>query len=222
MVKGLEDDLNLLLEQLAVGIGILHRRAEGLDFPCVVAAPNPEDCASFGQNVGHSEVLGQTQWVPHWSNVEPAAYAQAFRHMRQMHGEHQDVGNAFIAFMLEMMLGEPKRVEAQRIHRLGDSLRLLEHGSQLLIGVAALVSGRRILAHVGEIDMTGINGNELGDHFSLPLSSRTFHRAQFATTPGTARGLASPGTQGLFPYIWRWRPPSRLFSKPLAVRKLAL
>src|SRR5215510_13527538 len=110
MVKGLEDDLNLLFEQLAVGIGILHRRAERLDLAGVVTAPNPEDGTAFGQDVSHSEVLGQTQWVPHWRNVESAADAQAFRYMRQMHRQHQDVGYAFITFMLKMVLGEPECV----------------------------------------------------------------------------------------------------------------
>ena len=128
VVKGLEDDLNLLLEQLAVGIGILHRRSEGLDLAGVIAAPHPEDRSSLGQNVGHREVLGQTQRVPHRRDVESAADAQALRHMRQMHRQHQDVGYALVAFMLEMVLGEPERVEPQRIHLLGDGLGLLEHG----------------------------------------------------------------------------------------------
>ena len=46
-----------------------------------------------------------------------------------MHGQHQDVGDALVAFVLEMVLGEPERVEAQRIHLLGDGLCLLEHAS---------------------------------------------------------------------------------------------
>jgi hypothetical protein len=108
--------------------------------------------------------------MPHGRNVESTADAQALRHMRQMHREHQDVRYAFITFMLEMVLGEPKGIEPQRIHRLRNGLRLLEHGSQLLIGVAALVGGCRILTHVGEIDVTGIDCNELGDHyFALSL-----------------------------------------------------
>ena len=164
LVEGLEDDLNLLLEQLAVGIGVLHRRAEGLHLACVIAAAHPEYRSSFGQDVGHREVLGQSQRVPHRRNVKSAADAQALRQVRQVHRQHEDVGYAFVAFVLEMVLGEPERVEPQRIHLLGDGFGLLEHGGQLLIGVAALVGGRRVLSHVGEIDVARVDGNELGDH----------------------------------------------------------
>jgi hypothetical protein len=133
LVEGLEDDLNLLLEQLAVGIGILHRRAEALDLARVITAPNPEDRAPLGQDVGYGEVLGQTERVPHRRNIEATTGAQALRHLRQMYRQHQDVGYAFVAFMLEMVLGEPERVEAQRIHRLGDGLGLVENRGQLFI-----------------------------------------------------------------------------------------
>src|SRR5205823_12218786 len=40
VVEGLEDDLDLLLEQFAVGRLIEQRRAEGLDLARVIAAPN--------------------------------------------------------------------------------------------------------------------------------------------------------------------------------------
>ena len=33
------------------------------------------------------------------------------------------IGYALVAFMLEMVLGEPERVEPQRIHLLGDGVR---------------------------------------------------------------------------------------------------
>ena len=61
VVEGLHDDLDLLLEQLAVGVGVEHRRAEGLDLAGVVAAADAEDGAALGQDVGGGEVLGQAQ-----------------------------------------------------------------------------------------------------------------------------------------------------------------
>ena len=164
LVEGLEDDLNLLLEQLAIGIGVPHRRTEGLDLARVIATPDPEYRSSFGQDVGHSEILGQAQGMPHRGNVKFAADAQPLRHMRQVHCQHQDIGYAFIALVLEMVLGEPECVEAQRIHLLGDGLRLLEHGGQLFIGISALVGRRRVLTHVRKINVARVDGNKLGNH----------------------------------------------------------
>ena len=73
------------------------------------------------------EVLRQAQRMPHRRDVEAAADPQPLRHMRQVHRQHQDVGHALVALVLEVVLGQPERVEAQRVHLLGDGLRLLEH-----------------------------------------------------------------------------------------------
>src|SRR5262249_47480127 len=109
--------------------------------------------------------------------------------MRQMYRKHQDVWYALVAFVLEVVFGEPERVEPQRIHLLRDGLRLFEQGGSLFIRVTLLVGGRQVLPHVGEINMAGIDGYELGDHFIPPVSLRARFRSQFATSRRTARGL---------------------------------
>src|SRR5262249_9624556 len=52
LIEGFEDDLHLLLEQFAIGIAVLHRGAEGLDFPRVIAAADAEYRAPLGENIG--------------------------------------------------------------------------------------------------------------------------------------------------------------------------
>ena len=73
LVERLEDDLDLLLEQLAVGVLVEHRRAERLDLAGVVAAPDAEDDPAVGQQVDGGVVLGQPERVPHRRDVEAAA-----------------------------------------------------------------------------------------------------------------------------------------------------
>src|SRR5262249_55123882 len=49
LVERLEDDLDLLLEQLPVGVLVDDRRAERLDLTAVVTAPDAEDDPAAGQ-----------------------------------------------------------------------------------------------------------------------------------------------------------------------------
>ena len=73
LVKRLENDLDLLLEQLATGFLVQHRRAEGLDLAGMVAAADAEDRPAAGQDVGGRKVLGQAQRMPHRRDVEGPA-----------------------------------------------------------------------------------------------------------------------------------------------------
>ena len=52
------------------------------------------------------------------------------RHVRQVHRHHQDVGDALVAFMLEVVFGHPERVVAQAVHQLRHGLRLIEDGTR--------------------------------------------------------------------------------------------
>jgi hypothetical protein len=72
-LEGLEQDFDPLLEHLAVGVLVQQRRAEGLDLPGVVAAPDAEDDTPAGQDVGHRIILGEVQRMPHRHDVEAAA-----------------------------------------------------------------------------------------------------------------------------------------------------
>jgi hypothetical protein len=160
----LEDDLDLLLEQLAVGLLVLHRRAEGLHLARVIAAADAEHRAALRQDVGDGVVLGQPQRVPHRRDVEAATDAQLLRRMRQMHRHHQQVRDALVAFVLEVVLGQPQRVPAHGVHPARHRFGLLEDRGELLVGIAPLVGRRRVLAHVAEVDMPGIDRRELVDH----------------------------------------------------------
>ena len=59
LVERLEDQLHLLLEQLAVGVLVEHGRSERLHLAGVVATADAEHDATVGQPVGGGIVLGQ-------------------------------------------------------------------------------------------------------------------------------------------------------------------
>ena len=164
LVERPEDDLDLLLEQLAVGLGVEHRGAEGLDLAGVVAAAHAEDHPAARQDVGGGEVLGQAQGVPHRRDVERAADADPRRHVGQMHRRHEDVRQALVPLVLEMVLGQPDRVIAEVVHGPRHGLRLLEDRREVLVGIAPLVGRRGALPHVGQIHVAGVHRGELVDH----------------------------------------------------------
>jgi hypothetical protein len=164
LVEGLHDDVDLLLEDLPVGLGVEHGTAQRLDLARVVAAAHAEDHAPAREDVGHGEVLGQPERVPHGRDVEAAPEAQPLGHVSQVHGVHQDVGDDLVALVLEVVLGQPQRVVAQVIHGPGQGVGLLEHRGQVLIGVPALVGRGGVLAEVSQIHVSGVERRELGDH----------------------------------------------------------
>ncbi len=155
VVERLEDDVDLLLEQLAVRGLVEQRRAEGLDFTRVVAAADAEGDAPAGQDVRHRVVLGQPQRMPHRRDVEAAADIETPGEVGEVQRHHHDVGDALVAFALEMMLGHPEGVVAETVHELRHALRLVEDGGELLVRIAPLVGGRRVLAHVAKVDVAG-------------------------------------------------------------------
>src|SRR5712691_10205889 len=73
LVEALEQQLELLLEQLAIGLGVDERRAESFHLPRVIAAADAHDDAPIGHDVGHGVVLGQADRMPHREDVEGAA-----------------------------------------------------------------------------------------------------------------------------------------------------
>ena len=167
-VERLEDDVDLLLEQLAVGRLIEQRRAEGLHLARVIAAAHAEYDAAAAQDVRHRVVLGEAQRMPHRRDVEAAADLQALGDVRQMQRHHQHVGDALIAFGLEVMLRHPECVVAHAVHQLGHRLGLGERGGELLVRIAAVVDRDAAVAHVLDIDMAGERTVEFGDHWIIP------------------------------------------------------
>src|ERR1700730_18265452 len=118
--------------------------------------------------------------------------------MGKMHRQHQVVGDALVAFMLEMVLREPQGVEAERVHLLGDALGLLEHARQMLVRITPLVGRSGVLSPVGKIDVARIHRGEFRDHDrppvasagqSEPISHSWPHRARVPDpVPGSASG----------------------------------
>ena len=164
LAERLHDDVDLLLEQLAVGFGVQHRCPERLHLACVVAAADTEDRAALGQDVGRREVFGQPQRMPHGRDVEAAADLQARGEMREVDGGHQEVRDDLIALVLEVVLGQPERPVAVLVHAARDRLGLVEDGREVRVRVAALVRGRRRLSHVPQIDVARVDVGELRDH----------------------------------------------------------
>ena len=198
VVERLEDDVDLLLEHLPIERLIHHDAAEGLDLPGVISAPDPEDHAAVGEDVGGRVVLGETQRVPHRADVEAAADPQAFRHVREVHCHHQDVRDALVAFVLEVVLGEPEGVEAEPVHALRNRLGLGEHRHEVLVRVTAFVRRSRILAHVAQIDMARVERRKLGDHRDPPwiLRVAVVTGATAALAPERIMRAWSPRTPG--------------------------
>ena len=170
LVERLEDDLDLLLEQLAVRRLVGERRPERLDLAGVIPAAHPEGDPALGEDVGGGEVLRQAQGVPHGRDVEAAAEAQPPGEMGQMHRGHEHVGDALVALVLEVVLGHPEGVVAGPIHQLGDGLSLVEDGDQLVVGEPARVDRRARVADVVHVDVAGKQTVELGNHARLPLA----------------------------------------------------
>ena len=156
LIESLEDDLDLLLEQLAVGGLVDQRRTKTFHLAGMVPASHAKYDAAMGKNVRHRVVLGQTQRMPHRCDVEAAADAQVLREMRQVQRHQQHIGNALGAFGLEVMLRHPVSAVAQAVHQLRHFFRFAQGGGQLFVRVAAIVDRRAAVADVLQVDMAGI------------------------------------------------------------------
>jgi hypothetical protein len=73
LVERLEDQLHLLLEQLAVGVLVEHGRPERLHLAGVVATADTEHDPTVGQPVDGGVILGQPERMPHRCDVEATA-----------------------------------------------------------------------------------------------------------------------------------------------------
>ena len=170
LAKGLDQHLYLLLEQLPVGVAVQHGGGEGFDFAGVVAAAHAEDDPPAGEDVGHGVVLGQTQGVPHGGDVEAAAVLEPPGVGGQVEAEHQQVGDALVAFGLEVVFGHPELVVAQAFQVLGEVQGPVEGGGQALVGVAAVVGRGAVEAEVVVHDVAGIGSAKTAKHRLVPLS----------------------------------------------------
>ena len=169
LIEGLHDDLDLLLEHLAVGVVVRvgAGNAEGVHLPGVVAPANAENHPSVGQYVCRGVIFGQPQRVPHGIDVETTAEFQVLGYMGQVHVEEQQVGNHLIALMLEVVLRGPETVVVQVVHHFDDLLHPVEDRAQMVVIKSALVDGSRPQAKVSEIDVSGVQASKVLDHDSF-------------------------------------------------------
>ena len=77
-IKCLNDDFQLFLEHLSVGISIQHRHRESFYLTRVVTSPNAECESPIAEIVNDSLVFGQPDGVPIQYYVESATYSYSF------------------------------------------------------------------------------------------------------------------------------------------------
>ena len=163
-VEALQQELKLLLEVFAVGLGIEERCAEGFDLATVIAAADAHDHTAVRHDVGHRVVFGQPDGMPHRQDVEGAAELQALGLGGEPQAELHQIGQAFVALALEVVLGRPQRVVAEIIHEPRHFARRFKDLAQALVGIAALVGGRSLETDIVELDLADIDNVESLDH----------------------------------------------------------
>ena len=164
LVEALQQQLEPFLEDFAVGFGIEQWPAEALDLARVVAAPDPHDDAAVGHDVGHRIVFREPHRVPHRQDVETAAEFELLRLRREPQPPLDQIGDALIAFVLEMVLGGPEAVIAQFVHDPGDPARGLEHLGEPLVRIAPVVGRGAVEPDIVKLDLSDIERMKPLDH----------------------------------------------------------
>ena len=93
--------------------------------------------------------------MPHRCDVEATADVNTLSHMGQMHGHHQHIGNALVAFGLKVMLSHPEGRVPQTVHELCHGLGFAKDCRQMFIGKAAVIHGCAAVAHLVHINVSG-------------------------------------------------------------------
>src|SRR5262245_1511206 len=190
LVERLEDDLELLLEKLAVRLGVEHGVAEALDLARVIAATHAEDQPAVGQDVRGRVVLGQPNRMPGRDDVEAAADLDPLGVVGDVHGQERNVGDALVAFVLEVVLGEPYGLVPERVHRLRELEGRVERLDHPLVRVAPVVGRRPLVTAVLQLDVSDVEGREALDHAGFSAGTRVRR-----STCGSARRAGSTGTR---------------------------
>src|SRR5262249_18313065 len=68
-VQSLQNDLELLFKQVPVRCLVQHRRAKSLHLACMIAPPKTTNHPPVGEHVRHSEILGETERMPHGEDI---------------------------------------------------------------------------------------------------------------------------------------------------------
>ena len=126
-VERLHYDVNLLLEQVAVGVPVEHGVSINLNLAGMIASAYAEDGAPSGENVRRSVVLREAQRVPHRCDVEAAADLDVVGDVAKVDRFHQQIADALVALALEVVLCHPEGIVALIVHGYGDCVRLVKN-----------------------------------------------------------------------------------------------
>jgi len=105
----------------------------------VVAAPDSKAHPAAGEHVDHGEILGQPEGMPHRRDVEAAPHVQPLGLVREVEGQQENVRDAFVAFTLEVVLGEPEGVVPAPVEQARQVARFGVGGDQVLVRKHAAV-----------------------------------------------------------------------------------
>ena len=97
----------------------------------------------------------------------------------------QEVGQAFVAFALEVVLGEPQGVIAEAVGGLGYLVGDGEGGGEVLVGEKAVVGGGARVAEIIDVDVACVEDTEFfgaSCYKPLPPGDNTFCKRE-ALTP---------------------------------------
>ena len=181
-VKGFHHDFKLFLEQLAVGVAVDHRSAEGLHLARVVAAPDPENHPAFGEDVHHRKVLGQPDGVPHGQDVEPAAELDAFGVLGQVLAHNQQVGDALVPLALKVVLGHPQDVKTQIVQEHRCLTRNVHRRGQPVIVIPSIIGRNTVESDaIAFQHMAGVKCRKCLDHWKF-LPGRILRRTALTIT----------------------------------------
>src|SRR5215831_4227797 len=112
--------------------------------------------------------------MPHGEHIEAAAEFELRGVLGQPETEHEEVRDAFIALALEMVLGHPENVIAQRFHVLGSVFGDLESLDKPLVGISSVIGGGAAQTYAFAFEhMAGIERREIANH-GQPPSLRTY------------------------------------------------
>ena len=156
LVEGFEYDLHLLLEELPVGVLVEQGRAETLHFAGMVPAAHSEYHPAAGQDIRGGKILGQPEGMPHGRDIEAATELEVLGEVGEVDVHHQEIGQALVAFRLEVVFGHPHRVVAVPVHGGGDGLSLFENRGEMIIAETAVVHRRAAVPEVVHIHVAGI------------------------------------------------------------------
>ena len=138
-VPGFENDLDLLLEEFAIGRVVFERATQSRQLAGDISSADAEAESAPSENIGEGDVLGQSQRVPGRDGIEHAAVVELCGVLGQIDSEHWNVGDPAVALALEVVLGEPQGIVAGFVHQLGHRTSFGENRSEVFVRFDTLV-----------------------------------------------------------------------------------